>query len=83
VSDLLVSRDSEGERVASALAKASDSDFRPMGRSAGFEGLRERASGVGVGVGDPVGGGGHGGEGEIWEMGEILKMKHEWRHPTF
>jgi hypothetical protein len=57
----------ESERRRRSLARASDSDFWLVGRSAGFEGLRERASdiGIGVGVGFPVGGGGHGGEGRF------------------
>jgi len=55
----------ESERRRRSLARASDSDFWPVGRSAGFEGLRERASGVGVGVGFSVGGEGHGGEGRF------------------
>jgi hypothetical protein len=44
--------------------------------STGFKVLRGRESvvGVGKGVGFPVGGGGDSGEGEIWEMGNFLKM---------
>jgi hypothetical protein len=57
----------ESELCRRSLAMASD--LRPVGRSAGFEGLRERASGIGVGF--PVGGGGHGGEGRFGKWGKF------------